>query len=526
MVHKKIRIPRESANEILFALGKLKNAIEFEDLTKNDLEAKKSFGEMIKRCDEMKKRIDDFLQICKEFQVPLNKNNTFYDLNSRLSLDMQNRDKKFGSTYFDLIESEIMKNSRKINDLVDSHEQMRENLVVLIEKRHVLQKANELIKDSLPFGNFADSGADEDGILSSLNSNLVLMAGTVPTESEMKLKRMIFRISRGNATTTFYNLDIDKDEYIYTSTVRQRGFSIANMSNKNPIIHNMELYNNMNNQKKIFSVVFPGSSENVLLKKILKACEIFQASRYSVPKSSQILEELEALNADIRDKKSMLQSIEKTLNDLLKDLNKFQDINGYKYLVYKIFFEQQRLIYTNLGKCILRETFIDGRVWIPLNKLELIEQTLNNLFKDQENKLCASLTDIENEPNFNPPTLIVVNEFTSIPQLIVDTYGTPRYKEINPGYFTIITFPFLFGVMFGDIGHSLFLLCLAIYLFIYNKSLSKSTNSMVQTLAQSRYFVLLMGFFALYCGIFIMIFSQCQFILILVMINMERKEII
>ncbi len=501
MVHKKIRIPRESANEILFALGKLKNAIEFEDLTKNDLEAKKSFGEMIKRCDEMKKRIDDFLQICKEFQVPLNKNNTFYDLNSRLSLDMQNRDKKFGSTYFDLIESEIMKNSRKINDLVDSHEQMRENLVVLIEKRHVLQKANELIKDSLPFGNFADSGADEDGILSSLNSNLVLMAGTVPTESEMKLKRMIFRISRGNATTTFYNLDIDKDEYIYTSTVRQRGFSIANMSNKNPIIHNMELYNNMNNQKKIFSVVFPGSSENVLLKKILKACEIFQASRYSVPKSSQILEELEALNADIRDKKSMLQSIEKTLNDLLKDLNKFQDINGYKYLVYKIFFEQQRLIYTNLGKCIPRETFIDGRVWIPLNKLELIEQTLNNLFKDQENKLCASLTDIENEPNFNPPTLIVVNEFTSIPQLIVDTYGTPRYKEINPGYFTIITFPFLFGVMFGDIGHSLFLLCLAIYLFIYNKSLSKSTNSMVQTLAQSKYFVLLMGFFALYCGI-------------------------
>ena len=227
------------------------------------------------------------------------------------------------------------------------------------------------------------------------------MAGTVPTESEMKLKRMIFRISRGNATTTFYNLDIDKDEYIYTSTVRQRGFSIANMSNKNPIIHNMELYNNMNNQKKIFSVVFPGSSENVLLKKILKACEIFQASRYSVPKSSQILEELEALNADIRDKKSMLQSIEKTLNDLLKDLNKFQDINGYKYLVYKIFFEQQRLIYTNLGKCIPRETFIDGRVWIPLNKLELIEQTLNNLFKDQENKLSASLTDIENEPNFS-----------------------------------------------------------------------------------------------------------------------------
>ena len=43
MVHKKIRIPEENANEILFALGKLKNAIEFEDLTKNDIEEKKKF---------------------------------------------------------------------------------------------------------------------------------------------------------------------------------------------------------------------------------------------------------------------------------------------------------------------------------------------------------------------------------------------------------------------------------------------------------------------------------------------------
>ena len=501
MVHKKIRIPKESANEILFALGKLKNAIEFEDLTKNDIEAKKSFGDMIKRCDEMKKKIDDFIQICKEFQVPLNKNNAFYDLNSRLSLDMQNRDKKFGSTYFDLVESEILKNSRKISDLVDSHEQMRENLIILIEKKHVLEKASELIRDSLPLGNFSDSDSNEDGILPSINSNLVLMAGTVPTENEMKLKRMIFRISRGNATSNFYNLYIDKDEYIYTSTVRQRGFSIANMSDKNPIVHNIELLNNMNNEKKIFSVVFPGSSENVLLKKILKACEIFQASRYSVPKSSKIREELDALNADIHDKKAMLQSIERTLNDLLKELNKFQEINGYKYLIYKIYFEQQRLIYTNLGKCILRENFVDGRVWIPQNKLDLIEQTLNNLFKDKENKINASLTDIENEPNINPPTLIITNEFTSVPQMIVDTYGTPRYKEINPGYFTIITFPFLFGVMFGDIGHSLFLLCLSIYLFIQNKSLSKSSNSMVQVLAQSRYFILLMGFFALYCGL-------------------------
>ena len=29
----------------------------------------------------------------------------------------------------------------------------------------------------------------------------------------------------------------------------------------------------------------------------------------------------------------------------------------------------------------------------------------------------------------------------------------PRYGEINPAVFTIVTYPFLFGVMFGDVGH-------------------------------------------------------------------------
>ena len=32
-------------------------------------------------------------------------------------------------------------------------------------------------------------------------------------------------------------------------------------------------------------------------------------------------------------------------------------------------------------------------------------------------------------------------------QNIVNTYGIPRYGEVNPGIFTIVTFPFLFGIM-------------------------------------------------------------------------------
>ena len=49
MTHKKIRIPKESANEILLALGNEEDAIEFEDLTKNDLEAKKKLCRYYKK---------------------------------------------------------------------------------------------------------------------------------------------------------------------------------------------------------------------------------------------------------------------------------------------------------------------------------------------------------------------------------------------------------------------------------------------------------------------------------------------
>ena len=145
MTHKKIRIPRESANEILLALGSLHDAIEFEDLTKDDLEAKKNFGDMIKRCDESRKRIDDFIHISFDFHIPFFNYETFNEFKQDLDKDIKERDKKFGSTYFDLLENEILENDRKINELVDSHTQIRDDLVNLIEKKHVLLKASEFI---------------------------------------------------------------------------------------------------------------------------------------------------------------------------------------------------------------------------------------------------------------------------------------------------------------------------------------------------------------------------------------------
>jgi V-type H+-transporting ATPase subunit a len=65
------------------------------------------------------------------------------------------------------------------------------------------------------------------------------------------------------------------------------------------------------------------------------------------------------------------------------------------------------------------------------------------------------------------------NEFTIVFQEIVNTYGIPSYKEANPAVFTCVTFPFQYGIMFGDIGHGLVLAFIGTVLCIGDSFLAK-----------------------------------------------------
>jgi len=47
----------------------------------------------------------------------------------------------------------------------------------------------------------------ENSIDSTVPSSLKLISGVINAEDENRMKRMIFRISRGNAISTFYHID-------------------------------------------------------------------------------------------------------------------------------------------------------------------------------------------------------------------------------------------------------------------------------------------------------------------------------
>ena len=60
--------------------------------------------------------------------------------------------------------------------------------------------------------------------------------------------------------------------------------------------------------------------------------------------------------------------------------------------------------------------------------------------------------------SLSPPTHYLTNDVTCMFQEMVNTYGVPTYGEANPAMFAVVSFPFLFGVMYGDIGHGFILL--------------------------------------------------------------------
>lgn len=104
------------------------------------------------------------------------------------------------------------------------------------------------------------------------------------------------------------------------------------------------------------------------------------------------------------------------------------------------------------------------------------------------------------DSSIRPPSLFRLNEVTWVFQEIVNTYGIPTYKEVNPGVFAIVTFPFLFGIMFGDIGHGFVLFLVGALLCLFEDVIKKKAPGMAGILG-IRYIFLLMGLFATYAGL-------------------------
>lgn len=68
--------------------------------------------------------------------------------------------------------------------------------------------------------------------------------------------------------------------------------------------------------------------------------------------------------------------------------------------------------------------------------------------------------------------LVVGDIFIMLKSVIPCKCRVAKYQEANPTVFTIITFPFLFAVMFGDWGHGICLLLATLFLIARERKYS------------------------------------------------------
>lgn len=164
-----------------------------------------------------------------------------------------------------------------------------------------------------------------------------------------------------------------------------------------------------------------------------------------------------------------------------------------------MFVAKEKQIYTHMNFLTTGAQIYTGYCWIPKQNEDSVRNILHQLQRNRPNIVGVELGELPRPSNLSPPTHFIVNEFTMPFQEIVNTYGIPRYREVNPGFFAIPMFSFLFGVMFGDIGHGGVLFLFGIFLCFKNEAL-REAKSPLKPLLEARYLLLVLGFFAFYCG--------------------------
>ncbi|PAV57452.1 hypothetical protein WR25_17451 [Diploscapter pachys] len=380
---------------------------------------------------------------------------------------------------FEKLEKELRESNR-------NEEKLKKNHAELIELKHILRKTQGLFEEMdqrrarfVEGRNSTSSHPDEPPLITTVEDDeaihsreislhilkLRFVTGVIQRERLPAFEKLLWRVCRGNA-------------FLKTADIDDDGSSPNSSESAD---------------RAVFIIFFQGEQLHI---KIRKICESFRAHLHPCPETPQERREMSIEVATrIEDLNKVLAQTQQHKHRVLVAASK--NLRMWLTKVLKIKFIYHTL---NLFNFDVTQRCLIAEVWCPEAELDLVKQTLKRATNESGCQVPSILHKIET--NKTLPTFHRTNKFTRGFQNIVDAYGIANYGEINPAPYIMISFPFLFAVMFGDIGHGILMLAVALFFILKEKQLETANinNEIFQTFFSGRYVILLMGAFSIYTG--------------------------
>lgn len=460
----RVIVPVESAHLTLSYLGDL-GLFQFKDLNADKSPFQRTYANQIKRCGEMARKLRLFKEQMSKAGIS----------HSEMAMTQTRID-------FDEMEIKLGELEAELIEVNSNNEKLQRSYNELLEYMLVLKKAGEFFYSAqssataqqreIEARQTGDGSLDSPLLLEqemltdpSKQVKLGFVSGLVPKEKAMAFERILFRATRGN----MYLRQAAVDDPVIDPI---SGEKIA---------------------KNVFVVFYSGERAKT---KILKICEAFGANRYpftdDIGKQMQMISEV---SGKITELKTTIDLGMLHRDNILKNISyQFEQWNNLVRTEKAIYHTLNMLSLDVTKKCLVAEG------WSPVFATSQIQDALQRATYDSNSQVGSIFQVLHTKES--PPTYFQTNKFTSAFQEIVDAYGIAKYQEANPGVYTIITFPFLFAVMFGDWGHGMCLLLATLMLIFREKKLSsQKLGDIMEMMFGGRYVILMMALFSIYTGL-------------------------